>query len=158
MAIVGRDRFKQVLVAFWALWWAIAFLTDFNGGLIQLGFTTTKWLAGDNYPSLHNTLAAYGTPTWLAVMLFVGIICWSGLSTLLLAKAALTPFRPREGWLKSVDRAFIVSLGLWLAFFIADQIFLKFGLEENHMVQGGFQLLSYIAIHILPDDARQSGP
>ncbi|MEP3278328.1 MAG: hypothetical protein ABJN26_00090 [Stappiaceae bacterium] len=51
-----------------------------------------------------------------------------------------------------MDSAFIISLGLWFAFFLADQIFLKFDLEQNHMVQGGFQLLCFFALYVLTDD------
>ena len=150
--MLTRDRFKQALVAFWAVWWAIAFLTDFIGGLNELGLTSTRWFAGENYPFLRKTLAPYGIPTALATLLFVGIIAWSFLSTILFTIAAITPIRQRARWLRRVDTAFIASLGFWLAFFLSDQIFLKFNLEQNHMVQGGFQLLCYLAIHLLPAD------
>ncbi len=51
-------------------------------------------------------------------------------------------------------RIIVVFWALWwtLAFFISDQVVMMFDLEENHMVQGGFQLLTFIAIAYLPDD------
>ena len=51
-------------------------------------------------------------------------------------------------------RIIVVFWALWwtLAFFISDQVVMMFDLEQNHMVQGGFQLLTFMAIHFLPDD------
>ncbi len=133
-------------------WWLLAFLTDVNGGLKELGVVTTVWLAGTNYPFLVQTLNPFGVSDWLPPLLFVGIITWSFLSTILFAIAAITPMHPASRWRARVNSAFIVSLGLWLAFFLADQIVMKFDLEQNHMVQGGFQLLCFFAIHLLPGD------
>ncbi|WP_170763785.1 hypothetical protein [Ruegeria lacuscaerulensis] len=146
-----RVLFKQGLVIFWFLWWAFAFLTDFIGGLELLGFTSTPWFDGNNYPFLVKTLEQFGSTTTIDVSLFVGIILWALLSALLFLFAAVTSYERKDIWIRRVDMAFIVSLGLWLAFFLSDQTVMKFDLEENHMVQGGFQLLCYLTIYILPD-------
>lgn len=146
-----RIYFKQGLVIFWLLWWAFAFLTDFIGGLEMLGVTSTPWFDGHNYPFLKKTLEQFGATTAVDVALFVGIILWALLSTVLFAFAAVTPYSRKEIWLQRVDVAFIVSLALWLAFFLSDQTVMNFDLEENHMVQGGFQLLCYLTIYLLPD-------
>ncbi|MCP4319102.1 MAG: hypothetical protein GY789_24695 [Hyphomicrobiales bacterium] len=90
------------------------------------------------------TLAPYDPPGWLPPLHYAGIILWSSASTLFFLAAAGTPLKPRERWLRRVNTAFIVSLCLWLAFFLTDQIVLKFDLEQNHMVQGGFQLLESV--------------
>lgn len=153
---VSLKAFKRLLVWFWALWWFLAFLTDFIGGLKEIGLVAATWLPYSNYPDLVSSLAPYGVPAWLPAILFVGILAWSLLSTVLLVLAATTPLQPEARWRRRVDAAFIVSLGLWLAFFIADQVVMKFGLEENHMVQGGLQLLCFLAIRLLPDDGAAS--
>lgn len=150
---ISVDAFKRMLVGFWAVWWLLAFLTDFIGGLKNAGLVSAAWLPAANYPAVVSALAPYHVPAWLPVTLFVGIILWETISTVLLTVAALTPMRPQSRWRRRVNAGFIVSLGLWLAFFIADQIVMKFDLEENHMVQGGFQLLCFMAIHLLPRDA-----
>lgn len=148
---------KRGLVVFWAVWWLIAFLTDFIGGLKEIGAIAAPWLPHSSYPGLVASLAPYAVPSWLPPFLFIGIIGWSLASSLTLGLAAATPLQPRQRWLRRVNFAFLVSLGLWIAFFLADQIVMKFGLEENHMVQGGFQLLCFLAIHLLPDEATASG-
>ncbi|MCG7520922.1 hypothetical protein [Ruegeria sp. Ofav3-42] len=146
-----RVFFKQGLVVFWFLWWAMAFLTDFVGGLELLGVTSTPWFDGHNYPFLVKTLEQFGSTTAINVSLFIGIILWALLSAGLFLIALGTPYSHTELWFRRVDMAFIVSLGLWLAFFLSDQTVMKFDLEENHMVQGGFQLLCYLTIYVLPD-------
>jgi hypothetical protein len=144
--------FKRIIVGFWAIWWISAFLTDFLGGLYLLNIVTETWVPHSNYPGLVTSLAQYGAPSWLPSILFGGIIAWSLLSALAFVFAALTPAKPSQRWRARVNSAFIISLGLWFAFFIADQTVMMFDLEENHMVQGGFQLLTFMAIHLLPDD------
>ncbi len=146
-----RIFFKQSLVAFWFVWWAFAFLTDFIGGLELLGYTSTPWFDGHNYPFLEKTLEQFGATPAVDIALFVGIIVWALISALLFLIAAATPYENKGLWVKRVDTAFVVSIGLWLAFFLSDQTVMKFDLEENHMVQGGFQLLCYLTIHLLPD-------
>jgi hypothetical protein len=98
------------------------------------------------------SLVQYDAPNWLPAVFFVGIIAWSLLSALAFIVAALTPAQPSQRWRERVNAAFIISLGLWFAFFISDQVVMMFDLEQNHMVQGGFQLLTFMAIHFLPDD------
>ena len=144
--------FKRAIVLFWALWWLLAFLTDLLGALKETGVIAAPWLPHSNYPCLVESLAPYGMPAWLPPLLFAGIIAWALLSAILLGLAAATPTHPQDRWQRRVNAAFVVSLGLWLAFFLADQIVMKFELEVNHMVQGGFQLLCLMAIHLLPGD------
>ncbi len=146
--------FKRLVVVFWALWWLTAFLTDLIGAMRQLGLVTAAWFAVTNYADLTHAVAPYDPPGWLPPFLYAGIIGWSFVSTVLLLIAAGTPREPRWRWRRRVDTAFAVSLGLWAAFFLADQIVLKFGYEQNHMVQGGFQLLTWLALYALPDETE----
>jgi len=148
---VSMTAFKRAILLFWALWWLLAFLTDLTGGLKEIGAVAAAWLPHSNYPALVQSLAPYDPPGWLPPILFAGIIAWSLLSTLLFALAVGTPRQPAERW-RRANAAFIVSLGLWLAFYLADQVVMKFDFEENHMVQGGFQLLTFLPIHLLPED------
>ncbi|MEX3008429.1 hypothetical protein [Hoeflea sp. TYP-13] len=148
---ISIAAFKRLLVVFWALWWLTTFLTDFIGALKATGFVAAPWFKVTNYPFLVSAIAPYDPPGWMAPLLYAGIILWSFTSTVLFIAAASTPLQPRHIWTRRVNAAFMVSLGLWLAFFLADQIVLKFDLEQNHMVQGGFQLLCFMALHLLPE-------
>jgi len=154
MTITNRS-FKQIIVVFWALWWTIAFLTDVSGGLKHLQLINFSWALDLNYPALVKALEIYSEPLWLSTFFFVGIVCWSGLSAILFWIASFTNPSRHSAWLRRTQNAFIVSLCFWLVFFIADQAIMNFSLEENHMVQGGFELLCYLAAVVLTDHSHK---
>lgn len=144
--------FKKGLIIFWFLWWLIALWTDIAGGLAHLGYLNAPWAVDNNYPFLASSLSMYAVSEWIIVLLFIGIIVWSAISMSLYFWACLALRQPKTIWLYRAQIAFMVSLFFWLAFFLADQVVMKYDLEENHMVQGGFQFLSFLALYILPEE------
>lgn len=146
-----NTTFKKILIVFWMLWWLIALWTDLVGAMAHLGWLQATWAPDTNYPFLAKSLEMYHAPTWLVDVFFSGIIFWSLLSTLAFVWATLALNQTQEVWMARARVAFVISLTFWLAFFLADQVVMKFDLEENHMVQGGFQLLTFLALFILPD-------
>lgn len=143
--------FKKGLVIFWALWWLIALWTDIVGVLSHLGIIQASWAPDTNFPFLVSSLAIYHSPVWLAWLFIIGILSWSFVSSAAFVMASFCSAGSKQVWLKWVNLAFVISLGFWLAFFLADQMVMKFDLEQNHMVQGGFELLTFLAIHLLPE-------
>lgn len=143
-----KEQFKKIIIIFWALWWIIALWTDLIGVLAHNGWLVKTWAPDSNYPFLIASLKMYNPPDWLAPVSFAGIILWSLLSTLAFCWAALGLGRP--DWRHRADWAFIISISYWLAFFLADQMVMKFDLEQNHMVQAGFELLTYLTLYLLP--------
>lgn len=143
--------FKKTIIAFWMVWWLIALWTDFVGGLAHLGWLHASFAPDTNYPGLVKALAMYHSPNWLTLSFFIGILVWSGVSSLAFIWATLALAQPKAIWLHRAKIAFIISITYWLAFFLADQMVMKFDLEENHMVQGGFQLLCFLTLYLLPD-------
>lgn len=73
------------------------------------------------------------------------------LITLLFINAVAAIHKPRIVWFPRATKAFILSLGLWLVLTLADQLLLKFKLEENHMIQAAFELLTFLSLYLLPD-------
>ena len=61
---------KRIIIGFWALWWTLAFLTDFLGGLYLLNLFTASWVPHSNYPALVTSLAQYHVPNWLPAVFF----------------------------------------------------------------------------------------
>lgn len=143
---------KKIIIAFWAIWWLIALWTDFVGMLAHLGLIHKTWAPDTNYPFLIESLKMYPVSDWIPHVCFAGIIIWSLLSTLAFVWTCFGLHQEQSVWMKRADFAFAVSISFWLAFFLADQLVMKFDLEENHMVQGGFQLLTYLSLYILPSD------
>lgn len=137
---------------FWAIWWLIASWTDISGGLAHLGILQASFAPDTNYPFLVNSLKMYHVPEWLPFLLFIAIIGWSLVSTIAFFWATFAWSKTRKIWLRRAQIAYIISLVFWLSFFLADQLVMKFDLEENHMVQGGFELLTFLALYLLPSD------
>ena len=149
---INNECFKKTLILFWAVWWLIAFWTDVVGGLAHLGFLHATWAPDANYPFLVDSLKMYSVPDWLVTVFFCGILLWSLLSTVAFFWASLAFSQSAEVWMRRARNAYIISLTFWLALFVADQMIMKFDLEENHMVQGGFELLAFLAMYLLPPE------
>ena len=145
------QRFKQIIIVFWALWWLIALWTDLVGILSHLKLINATWALDTNYPFLIESLKIYSPATWLHPVLFACIMLWSCFNTILFIYACAALKQPRTIWLSRANSAFTISLSFWFAFFLADQLVMKFDLEENHMIQGGFQLLTFLCLHLLPE-------
>lgn len=110
-----------------------------------------NWAPDTNYPFLVDSLKMYNVSSFLPALFFIGILAWSLLSTLSFCWASIGLLKTPSIWMHRAKIAFIISLTYWLAFFLADQAVMKFDLEENHMVQGGFQLLTFLALYLLPE-------
>lgn len=146
------ERFKKIIIVFWAIWWLIALWTDVLGMLAHMGLIHKPWAPDTNYPFLIESLKMYSVSDWIPHVCFVSIIIWSLLSTLAFVWTCFGLHQAKSVWMNRADFAFTVSISFWLVFFLADQLVMKFDLEENHMVQGGFQLLTYLSLYILPSD------
>ncbi len=152
MLKINLLSFKKSIVVFWALWWLIALWTDVVGVFAHFNLLNASWAKDLNYPFLVSSLKMYNVPNWFSGICLAGIILWSFLSTALFISASLSLNKAKRIWLHRTQVAFIVSVSYWLAFFLADQMIMNFDLEQNHMVQGGFQLLTFLSLYILPDE------
>src|SRR6185312_6664361 len=75
---------KRCLLLFWSLWLSVVFLTNVLDGCKALRLLSDNWsFASDNYRFLAGTTARYGSPAWVNGVLFLGVIVWEGISTLL---------------------------------------------------------------------------
>ncbi|MCD6039343.1 MAG: Uncharacterized protein K0S27_743 [Gammaproteobacteria bacterium] len=148
---INNILLKKIIILFWAVWWLIALWTDVTGGLAYIHLIHASWASPNNYVALVESLKMYQVPSWLPPLFFICILGGSLLSTLAFCWAIIALRKNKSIWIKRAAIAFIISLTYWLTFFLADQAVMKFDIEENHMVQGGFQLLSFLALYLLPD-------
>lgn len=146
----STERFKKIIILFWTLWWLIALWTDVVGILAHNGLLQKSWAPDTNYPFLVESLKMYAVPVWFPQVCMAAILLWSLVSTLAFCRASFSLNKSSTVWMPRADLAFIISITYWFAFFLADQAVMKFDLEENHMVQGGFQLLSYLTLYLIP--------
>lgn len=147
-----RETFKKIIIIFWMFWWLIALWTDVVGILAHYGVLIKSWAPDTNFPFLVNSLKMYPLPTWAPLLLFIGILMGAFLASAAFVWTSFSLNKETKVWMRRADIAFVVSLSFWLAFFLADQLVMKFDLEENHMVQGGFQLLTYLMLYLLPHE------
>jgi len=151
ISVLAMQLFKKNIILFWSLWWLIASWTDIVGVLSHLSWLNTSWAKDTNYPFLVDSLKMYSPEAWVCPLLYTGIIFWSLLNAALFIYACTAFNKPRAVWLTRAEYAFTTSLCFWLAFFLADQIVMNYDLEQNHMVQGGFQLLTFLCLYLLPE-------
>ena len=143
---------KRGLLFFWAAWLTIVLLTNVFDLLKQVGVLGQSWtFASGNYGFMAATTAVHALPDALVMLLFVGVVLWEALAAGLLWQAFAAFRAGRATTLARVDTAFAVSLALWAAFMLADEIFLAFDVEATHMRIFAAQIVTLLAIHLLPN-------
>jgi hypothetical protein len=137
---------RSGILLFWAAWFTVVTLTNGLDALKALGLLPAGWtLASGNYGLMLKVTGVHGTPTPVAALLFLGVILWEALATVLFWRA----WAARGS---AIHTAFTVGLALWAAFTLADEIFIAYPLEAVHLRLFGLQLVSLLALRLLPDD------
>ena len=145
-------RLKQGIVLFWALWVSIAWLANLCEGLKACHWLGARWkFASGNYALLIETTQKYRPPLWFTALLFGGILLWQGGSALLFWCAVVTFQGVQQPGEHMLYIAFFVSLALWAAFLLADEIFLAYVTEDTHLRVFIAQVVSLLALALLPE-------
>jgi hypothetical protein len=143
---------KRLLLFFWAMWLTVVFLTNLADGGKGLGLLGESWLfASGNWKLVKDTTGRYGTPEWLNVVLFAGVIFWEGSAAGLFWRASWS-FRGRSSGRKAMYLAFTASLLLWGAFLVADEVFMTYPLESTHLRLFVAHLVTLLAVDLLPEE------
>lgn len=145
-----KETLKKIIIIYWTFWWLIALWTDLVGGLAHYGLLMKSWAPDTNLPFLIDALKMYPLPSLAPFLLFICILFGSFLATASFLWVSLSLHHDEAIWMRRADVAFLISLSFWLAFFLADQIIMNYDLEANHMIQGGFQWLTYLVLYLLP--------
>ena len=85
----------------------------------------------------------------------MGVLLGESAVTILFWRAAFAFKGDGETGLPQVHAAFFAGIGFWAALLVADEIFLTFtmdAIEVGHMVIFGSQILSLLAVRLLPDN------
>ena len=144
--------FKRILLFLWVAWLSVVFLSNLADAAKELGWLPETWgFASGNLQFIRETTARYGTSDSVNGVLFAGVIVWEGGATLLFWWAGLT-FRGGGAGRKVVYRAFMASLLLWGVFLVADEVFIAYPLESTHLRLFIAQLITLLAIELLPDE------
>jgi len=145
---------KDVIVLFWASWFTVVFLSNAADGLKALGVVGEGWaFASGNWLFLLATTKIYGLPTLLVAALFAAVIAWEGICAALMWRALLSPGGggPHQRNSPGTAPAFVLAIGLFGAFALADEIFIAYPVEATHLRIFTALLASLLVLWLLPD-------
>jgi hypothetical protein len=136
---------KSGVLLFWAVWFTIALLTNVcdalkAGRVLPASFT----LSSGHWELMLKITAVHATPVALVGVMFLCVIAWEAVAGVLFWRAWAAGGRGGV-------MAFVVGLALWAAFVLADEVFLAYTIEPVHLRLFGLQLLSVLALRLLPD-------
>jgi hypothetical protein len=124
---------KLAILAFWAAWFAIVFLTNLFGALKAAGTLSPDWkFASKNYEWVQKAVSVYSPPPWVAAFLFLGVLAWQFIAACAFAWALQASVRLGSVAAAPAATAFAIGILLWAAFMIADEITLKYAMEQPH--------------------------
>jgi len=136
---------KSGVLLFWAAWFTIVVLTNVFDALKAGRVLPAGWTLASGYWELMlKVTAVHGTPVIIVGLLFLGVIAWQVVAAVLFWRAWVAGGR---GGLA----AFTVALALSAAFALADEIFVAYTIEPVHLRLLALQLLSVLALRLLPD-------
>jgi hypothetical protein len=142
---------KLGLLFFWAAWLSLVFLSNSLDGLKALGVLPQSWrFSSKNYKAVVKATSIYSSPKWLAGLLFLGVTAWEGLSCALFWRSFQSGLKSGIAARPEVSTAFMISLGLWAAMILADEIFRTYDLAHTHLLIFVAQIVSLLAIYLLP--------
>jgi hypothetical protein len=143
---------KQALLLLWAVWLTVVFVTNVLDGCKALGILRKDWaFASGNYHFLEGTTARYGPPAWLNALLFWGVLCWEGFAAVLFWLAWACYWGESHGR-RVLYAAFTVSVGLWLAFMVAEEVCIAYDVEGTHLRLLIAQLATLLVVGLLPEE------
>lgn len=146
-------RLKRMLLLFWSLWWTVVLATSVFDAGKAVGLLAEGWaFASGNFLYLEQTMARYGTPTWLNAVLFAGVIAWEATATVLFWRAWWGFCGKREADRPLLFAAFTVALSLWLAFLIADEVCIAYAVAATHLRLFAAQLVTLLALELVAED------
>jgi hypothetical protein len=142
--------FKRLLLLVWTVWLSVVFLSNLADAAKGLGLLGDSWaIASNDLQFIRQTTARYGTPDLVNTVLFAGVILWEGVAAVLFWRAVWA-FRGGVRR-RAMYQAFIVQLPLWFGFLVADEVFVAYALEATHLRLFVAQLVTLLAIELLPE-------
>jgi hypothetical protein len=143
---------KQGALLFWALWFTLALLANLCDFLKQLGILCDHWkFASGNFSLMKKTTDVYHLAENVVRLLFILVMIWEALAALLMTTAL---FSYSGAMTSTVYAAFGVSLGLWAAFLLVDELFVAYPMEATHFQLFIAQLLTLFVLYLLPNSLQ----
>lgn len=146
---------KRGILLFWASWISIVVLMNAANAFKVAGLLPKSWaFASRNYEAIVKATSTYGTPRWLDLLLFLGVILWEMVCAILCWWALQRFQSSHRRRMRVVYLAFTALLGLFGAFILADEVFRDYRDEGDHRGIAILLIASLVAIQLLPDRER----
>lgn len=140
---------KLAILAFWAAWFTIVFATNLFGALKAAEKLPAEWkFASKNYELVVKAVSLYEAPAWVPWLLFLGVMAWQLGAAALFWYALASSGSAGVLDMVAVNAACGAGILLWAAFMIADEITLKYGMEQPHELLFIAQLASLVVMHL----------
>ena len=141
---------KLALLFFWAAWFSIVTVTNVTGAMKALGMLGPSWrFASNNYPMVVKAVSLYDAPAWLPKLLFLGVVAWQALAAAFFWYAFAASGTARLIDIDAANLAFASGILLWGAFMIADEITIKYAMEQPHELLLIAQIGSLLVMHLV---------
>ena len=141
---------KLGLLLAWAAWFSIVTLTNVFSALKATGVLGPSWrFASKNYPMVVKAVSIYDSPPWLPKLLFLGVVAWQALAATFFWYALAASGAAGIIDAAAVNLAFGTGMLLWMAFMIADEITIKYGMEQPHELLFIAQAGSLLVMHLI---------
>ncbi len=148
----GLYFIKLGCLLFWGCWFAIASMTNVFDFLYAIDVLPKTWVfRSGNYGALGSVFRIYfDSPVFLNVM-FIADFSVQMLSAGLFYLAFIFVWSKRNAWFL-INTAFALSMALWAAFLIFEEIFLAYTYEPIAINLIVIELLTLLAVHFLPEN------
>lgn len=150
-----NKRIRAGLLLFWGLYFTIVLVSNSADALNALSLLPSGWrFVSGNYGLIQKVVAMYEPPVWLAGFMFAGVILWEATGAILFWKAFRVTLRQNPKQSVTAQAAFGITIGLWAAFILADEVFLTYllgGIASTHYSLLIAELASFILFRQLDD-------
>ena len=149
VAVIGL---KRGVLLYWSLWFSVILATSVVHGLKALGILSEGWrFAFGDYKLISSWTWIYGEPAGVHGFFLATLVVCEAAIMVLFWRA----FGKFHG-LKNADRrslaaAFILALGLFVTFLVADQVSSAYLYEGSHVRIFVAQVASLLGIYLLPE-------
>lgn len=143
--------FKLALIVFWGWWYLIAFATNLCESFQGLGVLPKTWpFASGNLRGVIQATKTCSTSKSLPWLLFSGVLSCQLLAACLFGWGIISSVSAGSFNSAATNAAFLVGMGLWAAFMLADETLKQYDVEHSHVLFFIAQLVSFVALHVLP--------
>ena len=146
----GLFYLKAGTLFFWGMWFLLASLTNIFDLFNVFGILTPEWrFRSGNYLLLSQALSIYDVGSMCTNLLFICDILVQGTAATLFFIAAWHFWHQKNAWIY-INAAFTLSIALWGMFIIMEETFIAYAFEEVHRSLFSLELISLLALHLLP--------